>query len=209
MTSDLAITQAEPRHAEALAALFESNGFGCFCRFWHFAGTSREWLERCFTHPEDNRAEMQAALAQSSPEMWGLVAEDAAGDVVGWLKAAPAGVISKLYNQRLYKGLPCFGGDRSGVFSIGCMLVREDMRRRGIARSLLRELILRAPSWGARTLEAFPRGDAALSDAALQGGPLALLSEAGFRVVHDFFPYPVLRLDLGAPGAVSELRRDH
>lgn len=200
MTSDLAIARAEARHAEALAALFESNGFGCFCRFWHFGGTSREWMERCFTGPETSRAEMQEALRQGSPEMWGLVAENAAGQVVGWLKAAPANVVPKLYNQRLYKGLPCFGGDRTGVFSIGCMLVREDMRRQGIARSLLRELIARAPSWGARALEAFPRSDPDLSDAALQGGPLALLSEAGFRVVHDFFPYPVLRLDLGARG---------
>lgn len=198
----LAILRAEARHASGLGELFASNGYGCFCRFWHFDGTSREWLERCFTHPEENRSAMEGALREGSAEMSGLVAETTAGEIIGWLKLAPATVLAKLYAQRLYKGLECFNGDRSGVYSIGCMLVREDQRRRGVGRALITFAIAEAAQRGARAIEAFPRSDADVADAALMLGPLQPFLDAGFRVVRDFFPYPVLRLEL-QPSAVS------
>jgi GNAT superfamily N-acetyltransferase len=187
------ISRAEPRHAAGLAALFGSNGYGCHCRFWHFQGTAREWLARCAHEPETNQRECEAALLAGSPEMSGFVAETATSTLVGWLKLAPATSLAKLYEQRLYKGLPCFGQDRSGVFTIGCLLVREDFRHRGIARALLGRAVELAPSLGARALEAFPRSDADVADAALMLGPLRLFQDAGFEIVHDFYPYPVLR----------------
>jgi len=187
------ISRAEPRHAAGLAALFGSNGFGCSCRYWHFQGTNREWLDRCAHEPETNRRESEAALLAGSPEMSGFVAETHAGVLVGWLKVAPAASMAKLYEQRLYKGLPCFGQDRSGVFTIGCLLVREDFRHRGIARALLGGAVEAAPSFGARALEAFPRSDADVADAGLMLGPLRLFQAAGFEIVNDFYPYPVLR----------------
>jgi GNAT superfamily N-acetyltransferase len=193
---DLAITRAEARHAAGLGALFASNGYGCFCRFWHFGGTSREWLERCFTHPEENRDAMEVALRAESAEMSGVVAETASGEILGWLKLAPATVLAKLYEQRLYKGLQCFNGDRHGIYSIGCMLVREDQRRRGIGRALIAGAVAEAARSGARAIEAFPRSDTDASDAALMLGPLQPFLDAGFQVVRDFFPYPVLRLEL-------------
>lgn len=192
----IAILRAEARHAAGLGELFASNGYGCFCRFWHFDGTSREWLERCFTHPEENRSAMEAALRSGSAEMSGLLAETASGEIVGWLKLAPATVLAKLYGQRLYKGLECFDGDRSGVYAIGCMLVREDQRRHGIGRALIAGAVSEAARSGARSLEAFPRSDTEVADAALMLGPLQPFLDAGFRVVRDFFPYPVLRLEL-------------
>ena len=51
---------------------------------------------------------------------------------------------------------------------------------------------------GATSLEAFPRSDVDVADAALMMGPLALFVRAGFEVVHDFSPYPVLRKPLDA-----------
>jgi hypothetical protein len=45
-------------------------------------------------------------------------------------------------------------------------------------------------------VEAFPRSDLDVPAAALMMGPLALFVRAGFEVVHDFGPYPVLRLEL-------------
>lgn len=200
---------AEPAHEQGLARLFASNGYECYCRFWHFAGTSREWLARCFQEPGENERQMRAQLASGSLEMRGVVAlasgqagsESGPAEIIGWLKLAPAEVIPKLYEQRLYKGLPVFSGERSGTYAVACLLVREDARRRGVARALLAGAIEAARAWGARRLEAFPRSDTDVPGSALMTGPSQLFLDAGFEVVHDFRPYPVLRLELsrGAP----------
>jgi GNAT superfamily N-acetyltransferase len=118
-----------------------------------------------------------------------------AGDtLVGWMKAAPARVMAKLYDQRLYRRLPCFEGDREGVFTIGCALVHPEHRRRGVARALVAGAVRLAPAWGARALEAFPRRPREhVSDEELWTGPMGAFSANGFVVVNDFEPYPVLR----------------
>jgi GNAT superfamily N-acetyltransferase len=203
-----AVFRVEPvrtEHFAGLAALLAQNGFGCYCRYWHFAGNHREWLARCAHEPEQNRDELQAALAVGSDEASGVVALDADDQLVGWLKLAPATRLDKLYDQRLYKGLPCFARDSAGVWTVGCLFVREDVRRRGVATALLGGAIALARARGAHSIEAFPRSDTDVADAALMMGPLALFRAAGFGVVHDFTPYPVLRLTLApsAPGGVE------
>ena len=79
---------------------------------------------------------------------------------------------------------------------MGCLLVREDQRRQGVASALLAGAIGTARTEGARSIEALPRSDVDVADAALMMGPSSLFLDAGFRVVHEFVPYPVLRLDL-------------
>jgi GNAT superfamily N-acetyltransferase len=193
------VTRAAPEHAEPLARLLSTNGYGCYCRYWHFEGTAREWLARCSQAPEQNRSELSEALAARSSEASGLVALDAQSECVGWVKLAPAAIMGKLYEQRLYKGLPCFQRDASGVWTVGCLFVREAERRRGVASALLEGAVGAARAEGARSIEAFPRSDVDVADAALMMGPLALFIRAGFQVVHEFVPYPVLRLDLAPP----------
>lgn len=200
------VTIAEPAHEQGLARLFASNGYECHCRFWHFSGTSREWLARCFQEPGENERQMRVQLAAGSIEMRGVVAQASGegggnpgepAEIIGWLKLAPSEAIPKLYEQRLYKGLPAFSGDRSGTYAVACLLVREDQRRRGVARALLSGAIEAARSWGARRIEAFPRTDTDVPGSALMTGPAQLFLDAGFEVVHDFRPYPILRLALG------------
>jgi GNAT superfamily N-acetyltransferase len=193
------IERAASEHAGALAELLGTNGFGCYCRYWHFGGNHREWLARCFHAPEENRADLLAAVGAGSTEASGMIAKTAAGELVGWLKLAPAVVMSKLYEQRLYKGLPIFARDPIGVWTVGCLFVREDHRRRGAATDLVAGAIAAARALGAHSIEAFPRSDVDVADAALMMGPLALFTRAGFEIVHDFRPYPVLRLALGPP----------
>jgi len=117
-------------------------------------------------------------------------------DVVGWLKLAPAAAVPKLYAQRVYRRLPCFDGPRDGVLTVGCLLVDPAWRRRGVARALVHGAIAFARAEGARALEAFPRRADELRDEEAFTGPFSLFVEAGFQIVHDFQPYPVLRLDL-------------
>jgi GNAT superfamily N-acetyltransferase len=104
--------------------------------------------------------------------------------------------MSKLYEQRLYRGLPCFDSPRESTETIGCFLVDERWRRHGVATALLTFGIHSARRRGATAVEAFPRRAADVSDAEYWMGPLEVFEQAGFRVIHDFGPYPVLRVDL-------------
>jgi GNAT superfamily N-acetyltransferase len=191
----LLAVEATPVHGAALADLFARAEVPCHCRYWHFTGTTNEWLDRCAHDAPRNRAEMLAALESGSTEMSGVVALDDTA-AIGWLKLAPAASLSKLYGQRLYRRLPCFDGPREGMFAIGCFLVDPARRRTGVAEALLARAIRLARDKGASAIEAFPRRAEGISDAEAWNGPFSLLCRAGFEIVHDFAPYPVMRLTL-------------
>ncbi|HEY6077251.1 MAG TPA: N-acetyltransferase [Polyangiaceae bacterium] len=197
--------RASSAHAEALLELFESAGSGCFCNYWHFEGDKNAWLEQCYLHPQRNRDALLAQLA--APELCGIVAIASASAnqqrttrIAGWLKVTPAASVPRLYDQRVYRQLPAFAGERAGVFAVGCCFVAEEERGQGV----LRELVAAAPSIvaaaGGVAIEAFPRG--AVADAEplrpdeVWRGPETLFVEQGFVAVSDFRPYPVLRLRL-------------
>ncbi|MEZ4372081.1 MAG: GNAT family N-acetyltransferase [Polyangiaceae bacterium] len=181
--------------AQAMAALFAAAKAPCHCRWWDFHGDKNEWLDRCYNRPEVNRDELLRAVQSS--ELPGIVARRPdSEEIVGWLRLSAAEQIPKLYEQRLYRGLPCFEGERRGVFSLGCFLVHPSERRQGVARALLTRAVTEARALNGISLEAFPRRDESLGPEALWTGPFELLREFGFEVVNDFGPYPVLRLAL-------------
>ena len=191
----LVLEAAEPTHGAALVALFERTSTPCHCQYWHFAGDKNAWLDRLFHAPELNRAAFLENLAQ--PGLKGIVA--LRGErAVGWMKLCLADSIPKLYGQRLYKGLPCFSGPRDGVLSVGCLLIDEDLRRQGVARALVRHGVTVARQVGARAIEAFPRRSDQAGPAELWTGPSNVFIEAGFEIINDFGPYPVLRHELRA-----------
>lgn len=189
------VVAAGPCHADGLAALFHAAGSPCFCRFWHFTGTNNDWLDRCANAPGENERELREALASGSPEARGVVAiERATGTLAGWMKVAPVPALKKAYDRRLYRNLPCFEGDRAGVFAIGCFLVHPEHRKRALSTALVRGAVEIAPSWGARALEAFPRRPKEpVRDDELWTGPMGAFERNGFEEVHAFEPYPVLR----------------
>lgn len=180
--------------ADAALELLERESLGCYCRFHHFRGDKNAWHARVFHEPQENAREFRAMSLE--PGLHGMVALGADGGALGWMKIAPQRALSKIYEQRLYRGLPCFDGPREGVFTIGCFLVDERFRRRGVGRALLKSALEQARAEGARFVEAFPRGVQGVPDAELWTGPLAMFLTEGFEVVHDFPPYPVLRLAL-------------
>lgn len=189
------VVTAGPEHADGLAALFRAASSPCFCRFWHFTGSNNDWLDRCANAASENERELRAALEAHGDEARGVVAlERASGALVGWAKVAPVTSMRKAYDRRLYRGLPCFEGDRTGVFALGCLLVHPGQRKRGVSEALVRGAVALAPSWGARALEAFPRRPSEpVSDDELWTGPLSAFTKNGFVEVHAFEPYPVLR----------------
>jgi len=190
---ELTVESAGAQHSDALLELFARTGTACHCQYWHFSGDKNAWLDRLFHAPELNRAAFVQDL--SRPELKGLVAlhEDRA---VGWMKLSPVGRVQKLYDQRLYKGLPIFAGPRDGVLAVGCLLVDEDFRRRGVARRMVRRAVEVAETTRARAIEAFPRRSDQAGPAELWTGPVSVFLEAGFKIVSDFAPYPVLRYDV-------------
>lgn len=180
-----------PADAPDVVAFFERVGQPCFCRYWHFEGDKNGWQARLVHTPDENARELTEDLR--TPELHGIVAREASRGVVGWMKLTRAERVQKLYAQRLYKGLPCFAGDRSDVFTVGCFLVDPEFRRLGVARGLLSAGLEFARAAGARVVEAFPRRAEMLGDEEAWMGPYGLLTAQGFEVVHDFGPYPVLR----------------
>jgi GNAT superfamily N-acetyltransferase len=217
MTSPYRYERARSEHAEGLLALFESAGTGCFCNYWHFEGDKNAWLERCYINTDQNRAALIERL--SGPELCGVVAlvegqtqhvDGAAAPstnemtAAGWLKLARASSLPRLYEQRVYRNLPCFQAapsDRENVYAVGCCYVLETERGRGVGRALLRAAIEAVKSAGGGSLEAFPRAApesaARLRPDEIWMGPESLFLQAGFEKVSDFRPYPVMRLKLG------------
>jgi GNAT superfamily N-acetyltransferase len=191
----LEVAAAEAEHTSALLALFERSSTPCHCQYWHFAGDKNAWLERLFHAPELNRAAFSDSSSAASGELRGVVALHA-GQAVGWLKLCPAERLPKLYDQRLYRGLPVFSGARDGVLTVGCLLVDEPFRRRGVARALVQQAVQIAEARGARCIEAFPRRSEHAGPAELWTGPFSIFEQAGFKIVSDFAPYPVLRYDV-------------
>lgn len=194
----IAIETAGPAHREALLDLFDRAGCPCFCRYFHFEGDKNAWLDRCFNAPGESRRELATALDTGSEEARGVVAiESGAGRAVGWLKVTPVTSVRKAYEQRFYRGLTCFGGDRTGVFLIGCALVDPAHRRSGLAGAMVAHAVAVARSWGARALEAFPRRPREpVTDEELWTVPEGAFRGLGFVEVSATDPYPVLRCTL-------------
>lgn len=194
--------------AAALNTFFERTGSGCHCQYWHFAGDKNAWLERLAHAPSENARALSDDLGAAAPgELRGVVARalDPSGNaerpILGWMKLTAAPRVAKLYEQRVYKGLPCFqsmesGGEpssRTDVLTVGCFLVDPSHRRQGIARELLRAGLRIAAHSGAQAVEAFPRRGELLGEEEQWMGPIALFEAEGFCVVSHLRPYPVMR----------------
>ena len=82
------------------------------------------------------------------------------------------------------------------MYTIGCFLVDEAFRRHGVARALVQGGIRAARAWGATAIESFPRRSPTATAPELWTGPPDAFLDAGFAVVSEFEPYPVLRLTL-------------
>jgi GNAT superfamily N-acetyltransferase len=186
------ITALEESLLPRLVALFEAASSSCFCRYWHFTGTKNEWLDRCAHRPEENRAELEAAVRARDPGARALLAF-AGEDCVGFMKLVPRATIPKLRMLSVYRQLDL--GDETTTYSVGCFLVHPTHRKKGVARALVHAAPDFVRKWGGRAIEAYPRRSSApLYDEEAWQGPESVFRGAGFEAVHDEGPYPVLRI---------------
>ncbi len=193
----LEVRAVEAGDAAALQSLFAQTDVPCYCQYWQFEGDHREWQNRCANERDENARALAEQLSLGS--LNGFVAVDGA-KIVGWARLEKPSKMAKLYDGRLYRGLPCFDGERAKVRTIACFLVDPTLRRRGVASSLLAHMKQFAREAQLEALEAFPRGAADVSDEEQWMGPLSMLKSSGFLTIRDFGPYPVLRWQVGPPG---------
>lgn len=188
---DLRIEPLGTANADAWVALFDACGCACFCRYWHFRGPKNEWLARSSEAVPVNCDEQLALVRARAVEASGLLAMR--GDhAVGWMKLVPRACLQKLTSQGAYRAVPM--GPDEGVWSIGCLLVRPDERRHGVATALVAASEEWTRRWGGRTVEAYPhRVSYALHDEEAWMGPEATFVARGWAAVHDVSPYPVYR----------------
>jgi GNAT superfamily N-acetyltransferase len=186
-------------NAAAWAALFESGGCNCYCRYWHFRGTRNEWLARSFHDPSKSRDEQLAAVSAGAPESGGLLALEG-DEAIGWMKLVPRGAVTKLTSQGAYRPLALVADP--GVLSIGCFFVHPAHRRKGVARALLFAAVQHARTMrDVHTLEAYPHHvlHHPVYDEEVFMGPEALFFECGFSRVLPAgeegasAPYPVVQ----------------
>lgn len=184
------------RTLAGLLELFHASHSTCFCRYWHFTGNKNEWLERGAFRPEENAAELSAAVLEDRPDGRGLVAL-VDERVIGWMKLTPRSAVPKLRSLPVYRSLNL--GPEDTTYAIGCMLVHPEWRRRGVARAMIAGSTAAARGWGALAVEGYPRrADHPLSDEEAWQGPEKAFIEAHFQPVHDVPPYPVVRKSTGS-----------
>jgi len=180
------------KNFEAFASLHSGPGCaGCYCMYWHDPKDNRAWQ---MEPPENNRAAKLARLREGKTHgVLSFESHDGVDLCVGSMQIEPRSSLHKLTTRMPYRDLPA----DPGRWSVGCVLVRESHRRRGVARALLRgaiELLRANPS--ATAIEAYPRLGDELRDEELWTGPQSLFAREGFAVLREHVQYPVLVLAL-------------
>jgi len=161
-----------PDRWDDFVALFGKNGAcgGCWCMWWR--QTRAEFDRR---HGAGNRRAMKRLVDGGEvPGVLGYVD----GEAVGWCSIAPREQFGSLERSRVLKRL-----DDVPVWSLVCLFIRRDHRRRGLAESLVRGAVGYAAAHGARVVEAYPtvpRGRRLPSVSSFMGTP-ALFERAGFE----------------------------
>lgn len=160
---------------------------GCYCMYWHFPGDNRAWQ---LATPEDNLAAKRERVARGAAH--GMIAY-VGGEPVATLQFEPRDELHKLTARMPYRDL----APAPRVWALACFRVREDTRRRGVARALLAAaLAYLRDELGAEAAEAYPRRGEDLRDEEVWTGPESLFLSAGFEVVREHAQYPVLRRSL-------------
>jgi len=155
--------------------------FGCYCMYFHFRGTQKEWNKRSTS---ENREAISTLINHG--EAHGLLAY-VNGRPAGWCHAAPRTAIPKL---KLYREFAVEDPERVG--SIVCFVIAKPYRCRGIARRLLDAACDTFTRQGLALAEAYPRKHSE-SDSGNFPGPLKMYLDAGFTVFRELERYVMVR----------------
>ena len=157
---------------------------GCWCMYWRRA---RSDFER--GKGPGNRGALRAIVR--SGEVPGVLAYDGPSPVA-WCAVAPREKLPVLRNSRILRPV-----DDAPVWSITCLFVRRDYRRRGVTVPLLRSAADHVGRRGGRVVEGYPvdPGHASYPATFAFTGLASAFRRAGFtEVARRSATRPVMRL---------------
>jgi GNAT superfamily N-acetyltransferase len=189
-TAGLAIRPLTDELWPAFTELFGANGAcgGCWCMLWRVA--ARDWDGR---KGAPNRAAMRRLVRRGPPP--GVLALEGER-AIGWCAVAPRSAYPRLASSRVLRPI-----DERPVWSVSCLFVARNRRRRGVSAALLRGAAEHARACGATVLEGYPvvPGQRAVADVFAWTGTLRAFEAAGFTIVHRWKETrPIVRLELRA-----------
>lgn len=169
--------------------LFGANGAcaGCWCMYWKMK--RKEYDEKRI----DGRTKSAIRKIVKSGIIPGLVAYHKEVPV-GWIAIEPRQAYPVLNNSRILQPI-----DDKSVWSITCLFVKKEFRRKGISEQLIRAAAAYAKKKKAKIVEAYPvetKSDKTAPPFIFTGVVSAYVN-AGFKeVVRRSETRPVMRLEL-------------
>jgi GNAT superfamily N-acetyltransferase len=181
----IAFHPATPSRWSDVAALFGERGAcaGCWCMY--LRRPRAQWNAG---RGAGNRRALRALIESGGRP--GVIA-CAAGEPVGWCAVAPRADYGGLARSRVLAPV-----DDRPVWSISCLFVRRDWRRRGLSSRLIEEAARFAARRGAAIVEGYPveTSGAKSADAFIWTGSASAFRAARFREVARRSPTrPIMR----------------
>ena len=157
-------------------ALFGRRGAcgGCWCMWWRLS--QREFEAR---KGEKNRRAMHRLVKKGSePGILAYVGRGAKREAIGWCAVAPRSEYPRLDRSRILKPV-----DDEPVWSVVCLFVAREWRRRGVSTRLLEAACEHVRARGGRIVEGYavePKKKGGMPDVFAFHGPAAAYAAAGF-----------------------------
>lgn len=176
MENNLALTFAPltPQHWDAFETLFGERGAcgGCWCMWFRVPNKEFEGQKGL-----GNKAAMYEIV--HSGRIPGILAFHN-NEAVGWCSVAPREEFSRLQRSRILQPV-----DELPVWSVVCLFVRKDYRRKGVSTQLLQSAIDYVKSRGGSIVEGYPvdaKGET-IPDAFAYYGLASSFLQAGYEEV--------------------------
>jgi ribosomal protein S18 acetylase RimI-like enzyme len=161
----------------------------CYCYSFHFIGADEQW----------NKKENRESVVR-------LISEDKMRGYLAYFNDTPIGwcnVNDRENYQRLKKIYNLDNTSDEKICSIVCFLISPEFRRKGVAKVLLKKIIIDYSFKDYDYLEAYPV-KADLSCEKNYKGPLSLYEKNNFGIIKEYDNYYVVRKELNNPGHTME-----
>lgn len=143
---------------------------GCWCMSWRLKSAEFE------KNKGTGNKELMRKIVKSG-EVPGILAYSE-NEPVGWCAIAPREVYTRLENSRVLKPI-----DEKSVWSVSCLFIKKNYRRKGLSIQLLKAAVEYCRSQGGHIVEAYPviPYSEKMPDAFAWTGILSSYQKAGFR----------------------------
>ena len=166
------VAPVTPEYWDRFVSLFGENGAcgGCWCMYWRSSAADFKAGKG-----DGNRERMRKLV--TSGKIPGLLAYDGE-KAVGWISVGPRDEFDYLSRSRILRSV-----DDQPVWSISCLYIHKDYRRRGLSSRLIRAAVEFAKRSGAHIVEGYPTdtGPSKSADAFVWTGLTPAYIKEGFE----------------------------